>query len=152
MVQFLRGLAKIVILAASLQQLITQWETLLSLQVTVLGTWLHVLCYIDVYKRQHVLPAAADGQRGAGIGGGDAALHRGGIQHDVIAVVVPQDAQRGVAVIGQRNGPPLGKPCLLYTSDVYKRQGQVISRPESTWKCRCCTVWPACSPQLVTTR
>ena len=40
MVQFLRGLAKIVILAASLQQLIAQWETLLSLQVTVLGTWL----------------------------------------------------------------------------------------------------------------
>ena len=46
MVQFLRGLAKIVVLAGSLQELILQWETLLSLEVTVLGTWLHVLCYI----------------------------------------------------------------------------------------------------------
>ena len=46
MVQYLRGLAKIVILAGSLQELITQWETLLSLEVTILGTWLHVLCYI----------------------------------------------------------------------------------------------------------
>lgn len=27
-----------------------------------------------------------------------------------------------------------------------------MSRPASTWKCRWCTDWPACSPQLETTR
>ena len=27
-----------------------------------------------------------------------------------------------------------------------------MSRPASTWKCRWGTVWPACSPQLETTR
>ena len=30
--------------------------------------------------------------------------------------------------------------------------GQVMSRPESTWKCRCGTLCPACSPMLDTTR
>ena len=30
--------------------------------------------------------------------------------------------------------------------------GQVISRPDSTWKCRWWTLWPACSPMLETTR
>ena len=30
--------------------------------------------------------------------------------------------------------------------------GHVISRPDSTWKCRCGTLWPACSPMLDTTR
>ena len=30
--------------------------------------------------------------------------------------------------------------------------GQVMSRPDSTWKCRCGTLWPACSPMLDTTR
>lgn len=64
MVQFLRGLAKIVILAASLQQLITQWETLLSLQVTVLGTWLHVLCYI--FYIYFTLSGYSDMARGTG--------------------------------------------------------------------------------------
>ena len=30
--------------------------------------------------------------------------------------------------------------------------GQVISRPDRTWKCRWWTLWPACSPMLETTR
>ena len=30
--------------------------------------------------------------------------------------------------------------------------GQVMSRPERTWKCRWWTLWPACSPMLDTTR
>ena len=30
--------------------------------------------------------------------------------------------------------------------------GQVISRPDSTWKCRCFTLCPACSPMLETMR
>ena len=64
MVQFLRGLAKIVILAASLQQLIAQWETLLSLQVTVLGSWLHVLCYI--FYIYFTLSGYSDMARGTG--------------------------------------------------------------------------------------
>ena len=38
---------------------------------------------------------------------------------------------------------------VSYTHLADQPGGQVISRPESTWKCRCCTVWPACSPQLV---
>lgn len=30
--------------------------------------------------------------------------------------------------------------------------GHVMSRPDSTWKCRCGTLCPACSPILDTTR
>ena len=64
MVQYLRGLAKIVILAGSLQELITQWETLLSLEVTILGTWLHVLCYI--FYIYFTLSGYSDMARGTG--------------------------------------------------------------------------------------
>ena len=64
MVQFLRGLAKIVVLAGSLQELILQWETLLSLDVTVLGTWLHVLCYI--FYIYFTLSGYSDMARGTG--------------------------------------------------------------------------------------
>ncbi len=64
MVQYLRGLAKIVILAGSLQDLIIQWETLLSLEVTILGTWLHVLCYI--FYIYFTLSGYSDMARGTG--------------------------------------------------------------------------------------
>ena len=64
MVQYLRGLAKIVILAGSLQELIIQWETLLSLEVTILGTWLHVLCYI--FYIYFTLSGYSDMARGTG--------------------------------------------------------------------------------------
>src|SRR5699024_7801091 len=40
-------------------------------------------------------------------------------------------------------------PLLLFA---YQPGGQVISRPESTWKCRWNTLCPACSPILETTR
>ena len=56
-----------------------------------------------------ILSAAADGKRRTRIRGGDAALYRGGIDDDVIPIVVAQNAQRRVAVIGQGNGAPLGK-------------------------------------------
>ena len=52
---------------------------------------------------------AANGKRRPRIGRGDAALYRGGINDDVIAVVITQNAQRRVAVIGQGNGAPTGK-------------------------------------------
>ena len=35
---------------------------------------------------------------------------------------------------------------------IHQPGGQVMSRPASTWKCRCGTLCPACSPMLDTTR
>ena len=64
MIQFLRGLAKIVVLADSLWALIAQWETLLAQEVTVLGTWLHVLCYI--FYVYFTLSGYSDMARGTG--------------------------------------------------------------------------------------
>lgn len=46
MVQFIRGLAKKVILADSLWELIARWDLLLADNVTVLGTWMRIICYI----------------------------------------------------------------------------------------------------------
>lgn len=46
MVQLIRGLAKKVILADALSELIVRWDSLLVTEVTVLGTWMKVICFI----------------------------------------------------------------------------------------------------------
>lgn len=46
MVLLIRGLAKKVVLADSLLELIGRWDSLLTGGVTVLGTWMRVICYI----------------------------------------------------------------------------------------------------------
>ena len=46
MVQFIRGLAKTVVLAGSLSDLIGRWEALLVSEVTVLSTWMRIICCI----------------------------------------------------------------------------------------------------------
>ena len=46
----------------------------------------------------------------------------------------------------------LGAPLGAQRAGSSQPGGQVISRPESTWKCRCRTLCPACSPMLETTR
>ena len=58
----------------------------------------------------------------------------------------------GGAAAGRAKPPPDGRGPLQRSSRGYQPGGQVISRPASTWKCRCGTVCPPCGPQLVTTR
>ena len=62
------------------------------------------------FQRAHRFPGAADPERAARIGGADGPLLRGGGKLDIAAVVIAQDAERRVAVVGQRNGAPLGEP------------------------------------------
>ena len=51
---------------------------------------------------------------------------------------------RVVSNCGEQAGQSLEQGARLHTQP----GGQVMSRPASTWKCRWCTDWPACSPIL----
>lgn len=67
---------------------------------------------------------------------------------------------RKVTRSGERNTPPIRKLKKMPSPVISGRGrnalnqpgGQVMSRPERTWKCRCATLCPACSPMLDTTR
>ena len=80
-------------------------------------------------------------RRGGGQNGraGHAAVQHGPKTHQ---------SQAGQAAPRRQSGQSLEQGARLHTQP----GGQVMSRPASTWKCRWCTDWPACSPQLETTR
>lgn len=65
MVQFIRGMAKIVILTHSLQQLNLRWDALLQTEVTVLGTWMRIVC--GIFHIYFSLSGYSDMARGTGV-------------------------------------------------------------------------------------